>query len=193
VRNLFYDGFRSVFPWAAFLFFGIWLGRQDLQQPHNAKRFLKVSLAVAVATEIGSRLLVSFFSARAEDYGTDHETVVALFGTVSMPPLPIFLVAAGSSAVALICTCLLLSQWFEKQLLVQALVATGQLAFTWYIGHIVIGLGTVLVLGLESQWPLWVGLVTGLWFFVAAAALSRLYKRWFRHGPLEWLMRTVAG
>ena len=29
-RNLFYDGFRSIFPWTGFLLFGMRLGRQDL-------------------------------------------------------------------------------------------------------------------------------------------------------------------
>src|SRR5262249_47600065 len=29
VRNLFYDGFRSIFPWTGLLLFGMWLGRFD--------------------------------------------------------------------------------------------------------------------------------------------------------------------
>jgi uncharacterized protein len=31
VRNLFYDGFRSVLPWTGFVLFGMWLGRLDLR------------------------------------------------------------------------------------------------------------------------------------------------------------------
>ena len=33
VRNLFYDGFRSVFPWTGLFLFGMWLGRRDLRDP----------------------------------------------------------------------------------------------------------------------------------------------------------------
>ena len=171
----------------------MWLGRQDLERAETARRWLIIALAIAVLTELVSWALVRYFTARAQPYGMDEETVTALFGTVSMPPLPIFLLAAGSSAVAIICGSLLIGQRFKEHYGVRALAATGQLAFTWYIAHIVLGLGTVVLLDLETRWPLWVGLATGLGFFVVACGFSLLYKRWFRHGPLEWLMRRVAG
>jgi uncharacterized protein len=32
IRHIVFNGFHPVFPWAAFLIFGVWLGRQDLSQ-----------------------------------------------------------------------------------------------------------------------------------------------------------------
>jgi uncharacterized protein len=72
-------------------------------------------------------------------------------------------------------------------------VATGQLAFTWYVGHILIGLGAVIALGLTEDRPVALGVAAGVGFFAVAAIISLPWRRYFRHGPLEWLMRRVAG
>jgi uncharacterized protein len=188
VRNLFYDGFRSVFPWSAFLFFGMWLGRFDWQNPKTAWTCLLGGAGAVLAVELLSWILVEL---TAPFMG--HETAVAVLGTVSMPPLPVFLLAASSTAVAVIGGSVLLASAFGAWLWLRALAATGQLAFTWYIAHLVIGLGTVLVLGLEGTQPLGVALLVGAGFFAGAVILSIAYKRWFTHGPLEWLIRKVAG
>jgi uncharacterized protein len=187
IRNLFYDGFRSIFPWSAFLVFGMWLGRFDWRSPQTAWLCLIAGGFGALVTELLSRVLVASFSTH-----TDEETARALVGTVSMPPLPVFLFAASTTAVAVIGGSVLLTRAFGVPVWVRALVATGQLAFTWYIAHLVIGLGGVLVLGLVETQPLEVALLVGAGFFVAATALSLAYKQRFKHGPLEWLMRAVA-
>jgi uncharacterized membrane protein YeiB len=67
------------------------------------------------------------------------------------------------------------------------------MSLTWYFAHIVIGLGTVDALGLSTSQPLPVAEACGALFFAAAVFLSWLWKRRYRHGPLEWVMRTVAG
>src|ERR1035441_7941223 len=38
VRNLFYDGFRSVFPWTGLLLFGVCLGRSDWSDANVARK-----------------------------------------------------------------------------------------------------------------------------------------------------------
>ena len=44
---------------------------------------------------------------------------------------------------------------------------------------------------------IWRGLVgtlsMGLGFFALAAVVSLIWRRWFRYGPLEWVMRRLAG
>ncbi len=45
----------------------------------------------------------------------------------------------------------------------------------------------------STSQPLPVAEVCGALFFAAAVFLSWLWKRRFRHGPLEWVMRAVAG
>jgi uncharacterized protein len=187
VRNLFYDGFRSVFPWSGFLFFGIWLGRFDWRNRRTAWTCLLGGGSAALIVELVSRLLVALVGEH-----TDQETAVALAGTTSMPALPVFLIAAAATALAVIGGSATLARAYGHRVWLRSLVATGQLAFTWYIGHIVLGLGTVLSLGLAGTQPLEVALLTGAGFFFAAAVGSLAYKRWFSHGPLEWLMRRIT-
>jgi uncharacterized membrane protein YeiB len=121
----------------------------------------------------------------------DTETVKALFGTESMPALPLFLLASGGTAVSVIAVSVRLTQAWPTRLW-QPLVATGQMALTWYFAHIVIGLGTVVALGLESTQSLSIAAGVGALFFVMAVLVSWLWKKAFRHGPLEWLLRKVS-
>jgi uncharacterized membrane protein YeiB len=69
----------------------------------------------------------------------------------------------------------------------------GQMALTWYVGHILLGLGTIVALGWASHESLPVGQACGFLFFSAAVLVSWLWRRRFRNGPLEWVMRRVAG
>jgi uncharacterized membrane protein YeiB len=189
LRNLFYDGFRSVFPWTGFVVFGMWLGRKNLRNKKTNTKVLLAALAMMVVTEITSWLGISLLSAIPR---IDRETAKALVGTESMPPLPIFLMASGGTAVALIAMCVCLTEKWPT-LYWRPLVVTGQMALTWYFGHIILGLGTVVTLGLEGAQPLPIAFVVGLLFFLLAVCVSWLWKMKFRHGPLEWVMRSVAG
>jgi uncharacterized membrane protein YeiB len=122
----------------------------------------------------------------------DAETVKALFGTESMPALPLFLLAAGGEAVAVIALSVRLTEAWRSRAW-RPLADTGQMALTWYFAHIVLGLGTVVALGRVSTEPLPVAAGCGLLFFVLAVLVSWLWKKAFRRGPLEALMRAVAG
>jgi uncharacterized protein len=190
IRNLFYDGFRSVLPWSGFVLYGMWLGRLDLADRRVNRRVLGIGATVAVAAEVTSRLLVSHFVAQPA-VGWDAETVHALFGTESMPALPLFLLAAGGTATAVIALCVRATSWSNRSL--RPLVATGQMALTWYFAHIVLGLGLLVALGLVGTETLPMAAGYGLLFFGGAVIVSWGWKAIFRHGPLEWLMRKVAG
>jgi uncharacterized membrane protein YeiB len=122
----------------------------------------------------------------------DAETVKALFGTESMPALPLFLLASGGEAVAVIALCVRLSVDGPSRYW-QSLAATGQMALTWYFAHILLGLGAIVALGLESSQPLLVAAECGAGFFALAILVSWLWKKAFQHGPLEWVMRKIAG
>lgn len=189
-RNLFCDGFRSVVPWTGFVFFGMWLGRLDLRNLAINNRVLFSSIVVVLLAEGTSWLCVRYLLAHS--HGMDAETIKALVGTESMPPLPLFLLAAGGTAVAIIALCVRLAARWPTRFW-RPLVDTGQMAFTWYFGHIILGLGTVEALGLVSTQSLPRAAGCGVLFFVLAVMISWQWKKVFRHGPLEWIMRKVAG
>jgi uncharacterized protein len=191
VRNLFYDGFRSVFPWTGLLLVGMCLGRLDVSSPATRRRLLVWSASIAAAAELVSAIAVRMWLATPNHPGA--EVVRAVVGTESMPPLPLFLFAAGATAVAVMAACLIVAAARPQSLLVRALVATGQMAFTWYVAHILLGLGFVIVMGWDKATSTPLGLLAGLAFFTLAVATSAVWKSFARHGPLEWLLRKVAG
>jgi uncharacterized membrane protein YeiB len=191
VRNLFYDGFRSVFPWTGLLIFGMWLGRRDLRDRATNTKLLLIAAGTAVLAELVSWLCVRSF--RAHPHGMDDETIQALFGTESMPPLPLFLLTSGGSAVAIIALCVRVADAWPSAIWLAPLVAMGQTALTWYLFHIIFGLGSVEAAGWTSSQPLPLAQACGVTFFAAAVFLSWRWKRRFRHGPLEWVMRQIAG
>jgi uncharacterized membrane protein YeiB len=190
-RNLFYDGFRSVLPWTGFVLFGMWLGRLDLADSRIGLRVMLASVAVAVSAEVASMLLVSYFVAHPVE-GLDAATVKALFGTESMPALPLFLLAAGGTAASVIALCVRVSTTWPGRAW-RPLVATGQMALTWYFAHIVVGLGTLVGLGIVGAESLPMAAGYGVLFFAGAVLASTAWKSYCRHGPLEWLMRRIAG
>ena len=190
-RNLFYDGFRSVVPWTGFVLYGMWLGRLDLADRRVNRRVLTTAVAVFVSAEVVSRLLVNYLLAHPSG-GLSPEDIRALFGTESMPPLPFFLLSAGGAATAVIALCVRAAAAYPGRGW-RPLAATGQMALTWYVAHIVIGLGTLEALGMVGTKPLPVAAGYGLAFFGIAVLLSPIWKAVSRHGPLEWVMRKAAG
>ena len=172
VRNLFYDGFRSVFPWTGLLFFGMWLGRQDLRSARTRGQFVLAGLGLVVAVETVSHLLLRQALAHPSSWRMDAETATAVLGTESMPPMPLFLLSAVGTAVFVIAASVAVAQAFAGTLWVRALIAAGQMAFTWYVGHIVLGLGTVIALGWTASRPLWAEVCAGM-AFLRSHALFR--------------------
>jgi uncharacterized membrane protein YeiB len=193
VRNLFYDGFRTVFPWTGLLFFGMWLGRQHLRTRATRWRFALAGLGLVVVVGVASRLMLRQALAHPAEWGLDRETAEAVLGTASMPPMPLFLLSAAGTAVFVIAASVAVTERFADAPPVRALAATGQMAFTWYVGHIVVGLGAVIVLGWTEDRPVAAAVGAGLAFFASACVVSMLLRRRFRHGPLEWVMRRVCG
>lgn len=190
VRNLFYDGFRSAFPWAGFVFYGMWLGRRDLRDPDLNRRVLLASFGLALAAEVLSYVAVRYF---VEGRGWPREDAVALFGTISMPPLPVFLLAAGATATAVISLSVRLASMPALTPVVRPSAATGRFALTWYLAHIVVGLGTLEALERIGTQTLPQAVATGLAFYAVAVVLSAVWAKFFRSGPLEALMRSITG
>ncbi len=187
VRHLFFNGFHPVVPWAAFLLFGLWLGRQRMDQPRVARRLLGLGLVVMVIAEGLSYLLVSSASRLG-----DPELAQALLGTAPMPPVPLYLLAGGGAATALISACVRLAQGRETSPVLRPLLATGRMALTLYVAHVILGMGTLEAVGrLEHQSPAFaVGSAT--LFFLLSILFSHLWLARFHQGPFEWALRRLS-
>lgn len=189
LRNILYNGFHPVIPWLAFLLLGMWLGRRDLKVAATRKRLLILGIGSAAAAETASRLLVA---AAAPSLGAAD--AVAVFGTAPMPPTPLYMVAAAGTASAVIVLSVLAAERFAGAPWLAPLVATGQLALTLYVAHVVFGLAPLEELGLlEGRRPVAFSVMWAGVFCVIAVAFASVWRRRFRRGPLEALMRRITG
>ena len=187
VRHVFFNGLYPVFPWIAFVLVGMAIGRLELGVPRVRRRTLAIALAIATFT-----FMVDAFGR----YEQQHH-VLGLGGyadwllTWPRAPRPLFVLSGSAIAVATICGCIELSQRHAESRRVLALVATGQLAITIYVIHVV----AILV-------PLAHGFLRGQRIELALAYAVACYgammafafwwrRRWYR-GPLEALMRQIT-
>jgi uncharacterized protein len=186
LRNLLFNGFHPVFPWAGFLLLGLALGRLDLRAPAVRARVFGAGLLLALAAEA------------AVWWGAGHAGPGAGIWAVAwssqpMPPLPLYWLAATGTACAGIAACVAAGERWRDARWLAPLVHTGQVALTLYVAHVVVGMGLLDAAGrLENQsFAFAVG--SALLFCLAAVLFAHLWRRRFRLGPLEWLMRRCAG
>jgi len=200
LRNLLFNGWHPLLPWLSFLFFGMALGKLNLEQAKIYKPLMVISLVVyflvahlsewATALEdtrpIGAQITSWWLSPQA------------LWGTSSVPPGPLYVLSAASTALFGVCACLWICSHATLSKLCQPLVVAGQMALTLYISHILFGLydADVVFVDLNSAEVLELRVSQVGWrtlqFVVLAVLLSNLWRMKFRHGPLEWLMRKFS-
>lgn len=190
LRNLFINGFHPVLPWVAFVFAGIWLGRQDLLDRVVQKRILIASMTLFVIIQIVSYLLMDF--ALTNSMFT-QEDAIAMFGTEPMPPMPFYMVSAISLSFGIIIFSIIITEKYRNSRLLYAFGVSGQLALTHYIGHLIIGiLGLYLLFGEKM-----LSLISVFWYALALCFISILFSlAWKKHydkDPLSMLMRYFSG
>lgn len=188
-RHLFFNGFHPVVPWLAFLLAGMAVGRQDMGEPAVRRRVFLWGAGIALAAEGLSLLLMNMFHDAAF---ADAATLAAVFGTEAMPPMPLYMLAAGGSACAVIAASVALGRRCANAAWVRPLAAVGQLALTLYVAHVLVGLGILDALDLLENRSLPFALSASLVFCAAGAAFASLWRSRFQRGPLEAIMRALT-
>ncbi|MCT4555498.1 MAG: DUF418 domain-containing protein [Pelagimonas sp.] len=179
-RHSLYNGWHPVLPWIAFLFFGMALARLDLAARVVQHRLIWIGTGVAALTLLPG-------------LATSDPELSALLGTSPIPPSPFYMLSAGASAAAVTGLILRLSP-AQPGAVLSSFAATGRQSLTLYIAHILLGMGALEALGLLG------GTLSSMGAFYAAlifCALSLIYatlwQRVARRGPLEAMMRKLAG
>lgn len=191
LRHIIFNGFHPIFPWCGFLIFGIWLGRQDLSNTLVKRSLFKWSLGVLVATEVCFYLL-RLFAGDGTSVGMSVDEINFLLSTSIIPPLPQYMLSAGSSAILVLLACLKLTQAYPTCRLIDWLNKTGQLSLTLYVAHVVIGMGMLEALGLLYNQNIQLSLLASFLFCVASVMLSVFWLNRFNVGPLEWLFKKLS-
>ncbi len=186
--NLFFNGFHPFFPWAGFLLVGMAIGRLDM---HDSGVRLRLLMTGVTAMLLAQLLAWAMFYL----LGLSEQTANLryLFSkTEPMPPLPVYMLSAGGSACIVIVLSIYLAEKFAETLALHVLEHTGQLALSIYLAHVLLGMTALEELGYLEGQALSTVLAAALGFFLVMAVFAHLWRRRFRHGPLEWLLRRVS-
>ena len=180
LRNLLFNGFHPLLPWLGFFLLGMLLARLPLAQPSMQRRLLA----------LGALLLAA---GQALQYLARDSAWQPWLSTQPMPPGPAYVLTGMGAACAAIAACLWLVRahpgaWSRP------FASAGRMTLTLYVAHILLGMGTLEAMGwLDGSAGLGQVLLSALLFLLLATLAAALWSRRFARGPLEAVMRRVAG
>lgn len=191
-RNLFFNGFHPVIPWTAFMLFGFWFGKQDLKSDRFIKKAFWVSSITFVVIQILSHLLISFLSEGNEQTASELSEII---GTNPMPPLPIYMFNGIAISISIISASIIIGKRFSTNKILLALNKTGQLALTFYVAHVIIGMGIIEAINPEKMgnYPIEFSVAYALIFSILCVLFATYWLKSRENGPVEWVMRKIIG
>ena len=177
--DLLVTGSYPVLTWMGPVLVGVWLGRRDLRASGMRWRLVVGGAALTAVASVAALLLAAWLGEP-----TTAPSWRQLASTEAHSQMPLWLVQATGIATAMIGICLLLADALPR--LTWPLVATGQLAFTVYVGHLL----------MLAAWPdlLQRGTVgdaarTVAVFTLVTAVLCTAWRALLSRGPLEAVLR----
>ena len=190
LRHLFFNGFHPAVPWAAFVLIGMILARQSMYEARTRRRVFLGGATVALLAEGLSALLIRWSTEGASE--ETREIATALLGTAPMPPMPLYMLAGSGVACAVIALSVEVGARWPKAAWLRPFIATGQLALTLYVAHVVVGMGTLEALGRLENQTLPFAVTSAAIFCVASVIFAHSWREKFRRGPLEALLRRAT-
>ena len=185
--HIFFCGQYPVFPWLAFLITGMWLGRQNLHDRSLRKKILLAGLGAAAFSECFSEMV--FKISPPNLHGLDLENLLPWFTIEPWEPMPLFMISAGGTSLGVITFSIILSERYGNARWFWSLVEVGQLSLTLYVAHVVLGAIVLEMMQLfEAETYLFTVWGSAL-FYMSGMLFSRKWRKRFKKGPLEWLMR----
>lgn len=188
LRNLFFNGYHPIFPWFSFFLIGMIIGRLDLHIKKIRERLLLLGITITILTELLSKGLTHFFIPYI-----GKEAATFLFNTGPILPNVLYILSATGSAIAILIICLNIAEKYRNNWFVTSIVQTGQLTLTHYVSHVFIGIGALILLNRMEHQSLLFVLLFATAFFIFSIFISVLWRKKFSRGPIEWIMRKLAG
>ena len=194
IFRLYVSRFHWIFYWTAFLLIGMRLGRQAVPSPNVRKVMFFGGIAVALVA-CAPWLLIHYAPSLLRYVplvpsrpfrGDGSEWDMMLF------TLPYIFGMCGI-ATAIIGGSLMLTEKYPNAIWTKPFIATGQLALTLYIAHLVVGRGMLEGLGLLENQTLPFAVGSAVIFCICAVIFSHSWRRRFERGPIEWGIRRITG
>ncbi len=178
VDDLLLTGAYPLITWAAPLLVGLWIGRRDLAAASVRWWLLVLGLVVAVAAALATDGLAATLGEIDGEPGRSGFAV--LLTDEPHRQMPLWMLGSIGSACAVLGGMLLLTDWLPR--ITWPLAATGQLALTVYVGHLLL-LDAYPELLRSEEVPA-ASLTVGVFMLLAAAACT-LWRAVLARGPLE--------
>ncbi|WP_459502266.1 DUF418 domain-containing protein [Bacillus sp. C1] len=188
VRNLLFNGYHPVFPWICFLLIGMVIGKLDLTKEVIRRKLMVISVILLVVIEVCSQILL-----RVSLSLLDKESLHFLFQTGPIPPTIFYIVSNSASAIIVILLSIYITEKLSGHWFTNAIVKTGQLTLTHYVSHVFIGIGILIPLNRVENQTLTFALTFSLLFFIGSIIFSVIWRRKYKRGPIEFIMRKITG
>ena len=199
LRNTFYNGWNSIFPWFAFFSLGMYLGRLDWLDKRTWKKIFLIGLCMLLVFK-ALRLFIKYDFENVERHEFYIKSWFYLMEDYFPANIPFIMITSGW-ALMVISFCMYIGDKFSNSIFIKLLAQTGQMTLSLYVIHITIG---VLVLSLLTQ-RTYTGfpqiekptelpfiLTYAALFFVTSVIFSYLWGKKFKNGPLEMIMRKIS-
>ena len=185
--RLYVNGFHAIFSRTAFVLIGMWLGRQEVHYLRVRRDMFLGGIVVALV--VGGILwpLLRYLDLSESGIRSFWRLLAALY----------FFVMCGG-VIAIIGGSLMLTEKYPAAKWTKPFIATGQLALTLYVIHLVIGMGL-----LKAKWLLEAlrvldimlpyALGSAAIFCICAVIFSHFWRKRFERGPIEWGIRRITG
>ena len=189
-RNLFINGFHPIIPWTSFMLVGFWFGKQPLSNDRFINMAFWISSSAFVVIQVLSHFAISFLPGGNSEMAEEWSVIL---GTDPMPPVPIYMLNGMAISISVISGCIIIGKRFPANSLVVALNRTGQLALTFYVAHVILGMGMIEAIDPErlGAYPIEFSVVYALLFSILCVVFAQYWLKKRTNGPLEWMMKKI--
>ena len=193
LRNTFYNGWNSIFPWFAYFLVGMYLGKVDWQNTLIRRNIFLTGLSVFIPIQI-----LIFFAKQNRFNDFWNRYILADY----FPPFLPFMLVTMAFALLVIPFCMYLGERFSESKFILVLQKTGQMTLSHYVIHLTLGMLLLEQLThkhytgfLEDETPtasVYI-LIYSISFFCFSCVFSYFWSKKFNTGPLEMVMRIISG
>ena len=187
-RHLFFNGHYPFFPWISFLIVGLWLGRQDLTNVRLRRKIMMAAFISLVLSEAVS--WVFYYIAEAPEFLWELEPLLLWVSIDPWEPMPLFFFSSCGTGLLIIVMLVPFVENHRGARWLLPFVAAGQSTLTLYVLHVLFGMLCVRVMNVWHMDSSLFPLTGGILFFVLSLAGCYFWRKHFKRGPLEWVMRT---
>ncbi|ELP66632.1 DUF418 domain-containing protein [Streptomyces turgidiscabies] len=201
--SLFFTGGYPALTWVPFVVAGMALARCDLAAASVRMRLALTGVTLAVTGYGGSWLAVRLVPGAAEavrraeegpgmssvssvspdSIGIFGDTPAGMLASAPHSEATLSIMAATGVAILVITACLAATDAFPRlRRLAKPVIAVGSMSLTAYVYHIV----AIWLLDTETSAVPPLHILLGL--IASVTVIATLWSRFFRRGPLEWLM-----